>query len=282
MRDRIHLLEQYKAGADFKETFQTVAPIAPLNRYVAKDYPAYGLQIPDVIRARIFLRHIQDWESRGEMPNLVMVQLPSDHTAAMTAGYSTVKACLADNDLAVGQIVEGLTHSKFWPHMLILVVEDDAQDGVDHVDGHRTVALAISPYIRRGAVDSTFYSQTSFAKTIEQILGLPPMSLFDLIANDMRNSFQTKPDYTTYTAETPKQSIYEINPEVKALRGKARKAALASAKMNFLIPDAAPTLQVNRMIWASVRGWTSPSPAGKTGAFLPAGPGGDDDDDDDR
>ena len=238
VRDRIHLLDQYKAGADFQGTFQTVAPIEPLNRYVAKDYPAYGLQVPDVVRARIFLRHIKDWESRGEMPNLVMVQLPSDHTAGMTAGFSTVKACLADNDLAVGQIVEGLTHSKFWRRMLILVVEDDAQDGVDHVDGHRTVALAISPYIRRGAVDSTFYSQTSFTKTIEQILGLPTMSLFDLIANDMRNSFQTKPDYAPYTSETPKQSIYEVNPEVKALRGAARKAALASAKMNFLIPDA--------------------------------------------
>jgi YVTN family beta-propeller protein len=280
VRDRIPLLEQYKAGADFQGTFQTVAPIAPLNRYVAKDYPAYGLQVPDVVRARIFLRHIKDWESRGEMPNLVMVQLPSDHTAGMTAGFSTVKACLADNDLAVGQIVEGLTHSKFWRRMLILVVEDDAQDGVDHVDGHRTVALAISPYIRRGAVDSTFYSQTSLAKTIEQILGLPPMSLFDLIANDMRNSFQTKPDYAPYTAETPRQSIYEVNPEVNALRGPARRAALASAKMNFLIPDAAPAQKVNRMIWASVRGWTSPYPASKKGAFLPAGPGGDDDPDD--
>lgn len=275
--DRIPLLAQYKAGADFQGTFHTVAPIAPLNQYVAKDYPAYGLEVPDVVRARIFLRHIQDWDSRGEMPNLVMVQLPSDHTAAMTAGFSTVKACLADNDLAVGQIVDGLTHSKFWPHMLILVVEDDAQSGVDHVDGHRTVALAISPYIRRGAVDSTFYSQTSLAKTIEQILGLPPMSLFDLIANDMRNSFQTKPDYAPYTSETPRQSIYEVNPEVKALRGAARRAAIASAKMNFLIPDAAPEEMVNRMIWASVRGWTVPYPANKKGVFLPAGSGDDDD-----
>ena len=280
--DRARMLEQYKAGSDFAGAFQTVAPIAPLNRYVAKDYPAYALEVPDVVRARIFLRHIKDWESHGDMPNLVMVQLPSDHTGGTSAGFSTPKACLADNDLALGQIVEGLTRSKFWPHMLILVVEDDAQDGLDHVDGHRTVALAISPYVRRGAVDSTFYSQTSMVKTIEQILGLPAMSLFDLIANDMRNSFQATPDVTPYTAEIPKQSLYEVNPEKKALNGRARKAAEESARMNFHIPDAAPSARLNRIIWGAGKGWNVPYPASKKGVFLPPGVGDDDDDRDKR
>ncbi len=278
--NRKKLLDEYRDGSDFQGAFQTVAPIAPLNKYLVKDYPAYSLHVPDVVRARIFLRHIKRWEAANRMPNLVMVQLPSDHTSGTTPGFSTPKACFADNDLALGQVVEGLTHSKFWKNMLILVVEDDAQAGLDHVDGHRTVALAISPYIRRGAVDSTFYSQVSFIKTIEQILGLPTMSLFDLIANDMRNSFQTTPDYATYTAEVPTQSIYELNPQLSALRGQARKAALESMRMNFREPDAAPTAKVNRMIWASVRGWDAPYPAAKQGAFLPAGP--DDDDDDDQ
>jgi YVTN family beta-propeller protein len=276
--ERLKLLDDYRKGSDFQGTFQTVAPIAPLNKYLVKDYPAYSLEVPDVVRARIFLRHIQDWETSGRMPSLVMVQLPSDHTSGTTPNYSTPKACFADNDLAVGQIVEGLTHSKFWKSMLILVVEDDAQSGLDHVDGHRTVALAISPYIRRGAVDSTFYSQASLAKTIELILGLPTMSLFDLIANDLRNSFQTTPDLAPYAAETPKQSIYEANPKLSALRGPARKAAREAMHMNFREPDVAPTDKVNRMIWASVRGWDVPYPAAKQGVFLPFAPDDGDDD----
>lgn len=282
--NRARLLERYRNGDDFAKDFNTVAPIAPLNKYLVKDYPAYSLHVPDVVRARIFLRHIKRWEAAGSMPNFVFVQLPSDHTSGVTPGYSTPKACFADNDLALGQVVEGLTHSKFWKNMLILVVEDDAQAGLDHVDGHRAVALAISPYIRRGAIDSTFYSQASFAKTIELILGLPAMNLFDLIANDMRNSFQTTPDYTPYSAETPKQSIYELNPKLSALRGEARQAARASRRMNFAEPDAAPTAKVNRMIWASVRGWDAPYPIARQGAFLPAAAPDDDDeeDDDDR
>lgn len=277
--NRLKLLEQYKNGSDFRDTFKSVAPIASLNQYLVKDYPTYSLQVPDVVRARIFLRHLGDWEAAGSMPDLVMVQLPSNHTAGTSPDFSTPKACFADNDLALGQIVEGLTHSKFWKSMLILVVEDDAQSGLDHVDGHRTVAQLISPYARRGAVDSIFYSQVSMVKTIELILGLPTMSLFDLIANDLRNGFQATPEFAPYTAEIPKQSIYEANPQLSALRGQARKAARESLRMNFRDPDSAPTAKVNRMIWASVRGWDAPYPAAKRGAFLPVGP---DDDDDDR
>ncbi len=279
---RAKLLDDYKNGAGFRDTFKTVAPIAALNPYVAKDFPAYSLEVPDVVRARIFLRHIQEWEAAGAMPNLVLMQLPSDHTNGTSADYSTPKACFADNDLAVGQIVEALTHSKFWKTMLILVVEDDAQAGPDHVDGHRTVALAVSPYIKRGAVDSTFYAQTSMNKTIELILGLPSMTLFDLIANDMRNSFQDEPDYTPYTAETPKQSIYDINPKPASLGGLARKAAQDSARMNFRIPDAAPWDKLNRIIWGSIRGWDTPYPITAQGAFLPSALDGGDDDDDGR
>src|SRR6516162_5775056 len=117
--------------------------------------------------------------------------------------------------------------------MAIVVVEDDAQDGVDHVDGHRTVALAISPYIKRGSVDSTFYSQPSMLKTIESILGFKNMSLFDLIANDMRNSFQPQPDLTSYSVQVPKQSLFEVNPPLQSLLGQARRDAEASLHMNF-------------------------------------------------
>ncbi len=258
--NRIKLLEDYKAGSDFQGHFHTTAPIAPLNRFVVKDYPAYGLEVPDVVRARIFLQHLKQWEAEGAMPNLVLVQLPSDHTGGTTPRFSTPRACLADNDWAVGQIVEGISHSKFWATTLIFIVEDDAQDGLDHVDGHRTVALAVSPYIRRGSIDSTFYSQCSMVKTIEMILGLPPMSIFDLIATDMRNSFQSKPDYTPYVAIEPQYSIYQVNPPLSSLKGPAREAAIACMHMNFREPDDVPTDILNAILWHDAMGWNTSVP----------------------
>jgi YVTN family beta-propeller protein len=269
LMERMKLFEEYEAGSDFAGQFHTVAPIAPLNKSVVQDYPAYGLQVPDVVRARIFIRHLKQWETTGEMPNLVMMQLPSDHTAGTTPGLSTPKAEIADNDLAVGQVAEGISHSKFWNSTLILVVEDDAQDGLDHVDGHRTIALAISPYIRHGAIDSTFYSQPSMIKTIELILGLPTMTLFDLIANDMRNSFQSTPDLAPFEAIEPKQSIYEANPTLASLNGTARQDAIASMHMNWLIPDAAPTEELNRVLWRSAKGHQAKYPAGTHALFQP-------------
>jgi YVTN family beta-propeller protein len=278
--NRLQLLEEFKAGEQFLNRFHTVAPIAPLNKYLVKDYPHYSLDVPDVVRARIFLRHFEQMKKTGKMPHLMMIQLPSDHTSGTKPDYSTPKACFADNDWATGQIVEALSHSPFWKKMLILIVEDDAQSGADHVDGHRTIAQAISPYTRRRSVDSTFYSQTSMAKTIELILGLPAMNLFDLIANDMRNAFTTTPDFTPFTAEVPKQSIYEANPKLNALKGEARRAAASTLKMNFRDPDSAPTHKVNRMIWASIRGWDSPYPQPKRATFMPFAPPDDDEDDD--
>jgi len=255
---RATLLEQYKQGSDFVGAFHTKAPIARLNQYLVPDFPAYGLKVPDVTRARIFLRHLKDWEGTGNMPNLVMIQMPSDHTEGTTPGFSTPKACLADNDLAVGQIVEGVSHSRFWKSTLILIVEDDAQDGLDHVDGHRTVALAVSPYTKRGSIDSTFYSQVSMVKTIELILGVPPMSLFDLIANDMRQSFQLTPDLTPYQAVEPQQSIYERNPDLNSLNGQKKADALASSKMNWQEPDDVPTARLNAILWRNSVGTEYP------------------------
>ena len=211
------------------------------------------------------------------MPNLMLLQLPSNHTSGTDPGGSTPKAMVADNDYAVGQIIEAVTKSKFWKNTVIFVVEDDAQNGVDHVDGHRTVALAISPYTRRGSVDSTFYSTQSMIKTIELILGLPTMSLFDLIAEDMRASFRSEPDLTPYTKLEPTINILDINPPAKALNGEARKAAIASSKMNFAIPDAAPTEKLNRILWHDAKGWSTPYPGARQGVFAPLSLDVDDD-----
>src|SRR6185437_7830122 len=129
----------------------------------------------------------------------VILKLPNDHTSGTTPGKWTVNAYLGDNDLALGRVVEGLSRSRFWKEMAIFVVEDDAQNGSDHVDAHRTVAMAISPYIKRHSVDSTLYSTSSMLRTMELILGLEPMSQFDASARPMYASFTDRLDNTPFT-----------------------------------------------------------------------------------
>ena len=275
---RMDLMARWRAGEDFATAWKTTSPIQPLDSLLVRNFPGYSTEIPDVVRARLFLAEIEKWKTAGRMPNLVFLQLPSNHTRGTTPGAHTPKSMVADNDLALGQVVEALTQSPFWKKMAIFVTEDDAQNGVDHVDGHRTITLALSPYVRRGHIDSTFYAHTSISKTIELILGLPTMSLFDLIANDMRASFHNEPDFTPYTAVVPKQSLEDLNPPATVLRGEARKGALASAKMRFEVPDAAPTDKLNRILWHDVRGWNVAYPGVKRAVFAPLSIDIDDDD----
>jgi hypothetical protein len=272
---RAEMLKQWKSGADFTSKWNIVAPIAPVNKILAKNFPAYSTNIPDVVRAQIFISELKKWDS---MPSLTLIQLPSNHTQGTSSGVSTAKAMVADNDYAVGQIVEALSHSKFWKTMQIFIIEDDAQNGVDHVDGHRTVALAVGPYIRRGQVDSTFYSNPGMLKTIELILGLPTMSLFDLIAADMRGSFTDKPDFTPFTAEPPKHDLFELNPPLKSLHGAARRDAEASMKMEFDLPDRAPAGKLNRILWADAKGHSVKYPSLMRSIFAPMAMDVDDDD----
>jgi YVTN family beta-propeller protein len=267
--ERQPLLTRVLAGEDFSATYNVTAPLKPLNQYLAKNYPPYTNSIPDLVRAQIFKKDVAQWERDGRMPNFVILQLPCDHTFGTRPGTHTPAAMVADNDWALGQIVESLSKTPFWKKMLILVVEDDAQNGVDHVDGHRTVALAISPFAKRGAVDSTFYSQPSMLKTIELVFGLPNLSLFDLIANDMRASFTDTPDFSTYTAVRPQQPLEELNPQLSALNGPAREAAEESLKMRFDVPDAAPTDRLNRILWHVQRGWNTPYPGVREAVFAP-------------
>lgn len=266
---RPELLARWKAGDSFDGRWHTRSPIPPLDRLLMRSFPGYSTAIPDVVRARLFITELRKWVHDGSMPNLVFLQLPSDHTNGTSPGSHSPKAMVADNDLALGQVVESLSHSPFWKKMLVLVVEDDAQNGVDHVDGHRTVALAISPYIRRGHVDSTFYAHPSLSKTIELVLGLPTLSLFDLIANDLRSSFTDEPDFTPYKAEIPRQVLDEVNPPAEKLKGAARQDAEASARMRFDAPDAAPTEQLNRIVWHNIRGRDIPYPPVRQAVFAP-------------
>ena len=156
-------------------------------------FRSFDMDYPDVKRTDRFLQELAGFEKAGDMPRLMILRLPNDHTSGTTPGKWTVTACVGDNDLALGRLVEGLSKSRFWQQMAIFVVEDDAQNGSDHVDAHRTVALAISPYIKRQSVDSTLYSTSSMLRTMELILGLDPMSQFDAAARPMFNSFTASP-----------------------------------------------------------------------------------------
>ncbi len=262
--------------AEFAKRYHARSDIASLDRVLVREYPGWTMEVPDVAKAYVFLEHLREWQARNDMPNLVMMNLPSDHTEGTNPRWCTPKACVADNDLALGKIVEGLSHSPFWKSMAILVVEDDAQNGVDHIDGHRTVALVASPYARRGVIDPTFYAFPSMLKTIELMLGLPALSMFDLVATDMRASFvgpDESPNLAPYTAVVPNQSLYEVNQQLGSITGpraaERRRAAIASSRMNFREPDAAPTERLNRILWHDARGWDTPYPAVQRSLFFP-------------
>ena len=269
--------------------YDTRSAIPSLDQALVREYPGWTQEVPDVVKSEDILDHLREWREAKSMPHLVMIILPSDHTVGTSPGWCTPRACVADNDYALGRIVDGLSHSEFWPKMGIFVVEDDAQNGVDHVDGHRTVALAVSPFTRRHSTDSTFYNQASMVKTIELVLGLPAMSLFDLVAKDMRASFigpNEQPNLAPYTVRQPQVSIYETNQRVGEITGPGaaarRRAALRSARMNFSEPDAAPSDALNRILWHDARGWGTPFPGVKQSLFFPLARDLDDDEREER
>ncbi len=235
-------------------------------------YHGFDMDYTDVKRAERFISELRRFEQTGDMPRLQVVRLPSDHTSGTTAGKHTPTAAVADNDLALGMLVEAVSKSKFWPQTAIFVVEDDAQNGPDHVDAHRTVALVISPHTKHGAVDSTMYSTSSMLRTMELILGMRPMSQFDAAATPMFNSFQPQPDMRPYAALPANVDLNERN-------GKLAWGAEKSRKMDFTKEDAADDLLLNEIIWRSVRGPASKMPAPVRAAFVFAHPAKDDDDD---
>ncbi len=254
--------------ADYKNHTRKVkldvrANVEALHKHTHPGYPGFPLTVPDVYRAQVFLEELHAWEEKGEMPNLVYVFLPADHTTGTRPGCPTPRAMVADNDLALGKVVEGLTRSKFWPRLCIFVVEDDPQFGLDHVDGHRTVAQVISPYARRRFVDHTCYNQTGMVKTIELILGLPAMNQLDLSATPLRRCFQDRPDLTPFKAVPNKVPLDELNPPLDKLRGKALHWAKESLELAFDKEDEADEDTLNRILWHSVRGYDTPYPGRK-------------------
>lgn len=252
--------------ADWKDGTQRVdikprAVIVGLRDIYSSSVPAYDLRIPDQLRVDRFLAELKNAESAGTVPRLMVLLLSQDHTSGTTPGFPTPRAMMADNDLALGKLVDAVSHSSIWPRTAIFVVEDDAQSGVDHVDGHRTVGMVISPYTRGRKTDSTFYTTINMYRTIETLLGLPPTNQFDLAADPMFTVFTAKPGAEPYTAIPNRVPLDEMNPPLKALRGRMLELARASQQMDLDEPDVAPEGLLNQAIWHSVKGPEVPYPA---------------------
>ena len=168
---------------------------------------------------------------------------------------------MADNDLAFGQIVEAISHSRFWPETCIFAIEDDPQAGWDHVSGYRTTAYVVSPYTRRGAMVSTQYNQTSLLRTMELMLGLPPMNQIDATATPMFDCFTDTPDFTPFAAVPNNIPLDQMNPEPKKLSDPLlRKNAYASARLPLDQIDQCPEDLLNRILWHAMKGSQAPYP----------------------
>ncbi|MCC7494949.1 MAG: hypothetical protein IT204_21555 [Fimbriimonadaceae bacterium] len=207
----------------------------------------------DLKRVATILKDIGQWERDGGMPRLIVMHLPNNHTFGTATGKPTPAAMVAENDLAVGQLIEGLTKTRFWPQMAVFIVEDDAQDGPDHVDCHRSPALVISPWLRRGIVDSTHYDQCAVIRTIGLILGLPPLSQFDAAAVPLHNLFAATAQVTAYQAVVPEQRL-------DALNGVGAYGQQESDRMNWAEVDEAPWPALNRILWHTAKGLEEPYP----------------------
>ena len=247
----------------------TSTDVPSLQPYVVPDYPGFDPSIPDVAREQVFERDLRSWTAAGTMPNLVMMTLPQDHTVAYLPRYPSVDTMVADNDVALGKIVDAVSHSRFWKSTAILVEEDDSQNGLDHVDAHRSIFYAISPYARHGGyVDHNYYTQVDALRTVEQILGLPPMNQMDSAAAPMRSLFTDTPDLTTYTAVAP-TLVASTNPPLSALSGMRRAWAEVCAEMDFSRPDAVADGLLGHAVWYASTGFTRAYP-GESRVLLPA------------
>lgn len=258
------VFEDYRARTA-KIAFTNDMPIDTLRRYSCPDSPGWNLRIPDQIRADAFLTEFRACEQKGSWASFVVIFLPSDHTSGTNPGNPTPRAQVADNDLALGRIVEAISHSRFWPKTCLFVIEDDPQAGFDHIDGHRSLCLVASPYTRRGTVVSRFYNQTSVLHTMQRILGLPPMNQMDALAPLMTPCFTSKPDLAPYRCRPNQIPLDEMNKPLSALHGAERHWATVSLAQSFEEVDQADEESLNRILWHSVKG-AEPYPAPWAGA----------------
>jgi YVTN family beta-propeller protein len=249
---------EYAARASTGTTMDAAPGSGGLVGHVAADY--LGSRQRDTANVAVFLREFHEYEKNYDspdpnkrFPNFVIMSMPEDHTRGTAPGAYTPQAMVANNDYAIGQLVDAVTHSRYWANTAIFIIEDDAQDGPDHVDARRTAGLVLSPYVKRGVVDSTLYSTSSYVRSIELLLGMPPMSQYDAAAMPLYASFGTEPSLTPFNVMMPRI-------DVNAKNDKNSYGAEESSKMDFSDVDRAPMHALNRILWRSVKGADAPVP----------------------
>ncbi len=237
------------------------ASVPGLKGLVHPKYPPYDLSVPDQKRIDIWLEEFRQFEQSGRLPALSIIRLGNDHTAGTRPGYPTPRAMIAENDLALGRLVDAISHSRYWKDSAIFVLEDDAQNGPDHVDAHRSPAFVISPFARRRATVSTLYTTSGMLRTIELILGAEPMTQYDAAATPMYEAFQPTPDLAPFTHLAARVPLDEKND-------KYSYGAQASLQMNLEEADRAPEEELNVILWRSAKGRDAIMPPPVRAAFL--------------
>ena len=241
-----------KPAADGSQISSVRDPV--LSKVTNMDYRSFDLDYPDVDRAKVFLDDLGDWQKDGMMPQLLIMRLGNDHTSGTTAGKIAPLSASADNDQAVGMVVEAVSKSRYWNDTAIFIIEDDAQNGPDHVDSHRSTCYVISPWVKRHVVNSTMYNQASVLRTMEIILGMHPMTTYDAGARPMFGVFAAAPSPATYTLEKPRISLTDRNPATSP-------TAARSNRMNFKDADDIDDDELNAILWAAIKGPDVPMPA---------------------
>ena len=235
--------------------------IEALRPYLMTNTIGWDLSVPDIWRAAQFIKDLKQFEAADNLPNLVILWLPNDHTSAAKLGSPTPEAQVADNDLALGQVIEAVSHSKFWTNTCLFAIEDDPQNGWDHVSGYRTTAYIASAYTRRGAVVHTQYNQTSLLRTMELMLGLPPMNQMDATATPMFDCFTNQPDFAAFDAVTNNVPLDEMNKSPREISdSQLRKDATVSARLPLDKEDQCPEDLFNRILWRAMKGSQAPYP----------------------
>jgi hypothetical protein len=242
---------------DNKANYETI------EGHFCPNYSSWDMDYQDISREKDWQRDFDSLLQINQVPRFNTIRFGNDHTSGMAKGAYSPYASVADNDLAVGRFLEHLSNSKIWKESAVFILEDDAQNGADHVDAHRSIAFVISPYVKRRYVDHTMYSTTSMLRTMELILGLPPMSQYDAAATPMWRCFTDKPDFTPIRAIEPGVSIDERNAWVEPL-------SRISETWNLAEVDAVPDREFNEVLWKAIKGLDSEMPAPRRAAWLRA------------
>ena len=259
----------YRSYGEFAENGKT--PLKSLEGHICPKSPGFDTSIKDVERVRIWQQDFDSLLARGAVPQLSTIRLSNDHTSGQQLGKITPVAAVADNDLALGQLVEHLSQSSIWKESVVFVLEDDAQNGPDHVDAHRSPAFVISPYTRRGTANHSLYTTAGVLRTMELILGLPPMSQYDAAALPLFGCFQGPLNAAPYLAKAARVPLDARNTAWN-------RSAERSAKFNLAREDAAPDRDLTEVVWKAVKGENAAVPAPRRGAFLRPTPKRKDDD----